>query len=381
MTYLNLFITNFNLGLILKGYKSREARISMKYQYIICTLMLLPLGLNLHASCSGDQVIDHRKPVFYDEQNNRHMMRNQGESGWCYAYAASDLATYHLAKNNPSALQSQNGRAVPRGSQLISPVSALANFKEYEENETFSSRTDSGKINEIINQFNNPKSRICLENEVNSSNISAASERESLSISIAMNNLEDLFKQLNPSTPDQAMVCDAWNDKFSQVFPGLNFDDFQNIVGEVKSEGRTGHDLINELINNSCKTPVAIAPLPPLKQVKKSVNPAAYLQEINHQLESGNIVGLLYNSDYLYPEKPKKADEDNPEKPKEGDEDNQHWSSIVGRRCVNGNNQFLIRNSFGSDCETYRIKENCDAGNYWVSEETLLEMSTFINYL
>jgi hypothetical protein len=345
----------------------------MKFAAHICFLSLLLHASYLQANCSGNQVIDHRKPAFYDEQNNRHLMRNQGESGWCYAYAASDLVTFHLAKNNPAALQSQNGRAVPREAQLISPVSALSSYRAQKGKGTFSETLDGGFIDDFMSQFSNPKKRICLENEVNSSNVSGASERTSLSVSIAMNNLEDLYNKLNlqnDSSHDQAHLCSAWNDGFSQVFPGLDFDDFQKIFGDIKSEGGSSFDMINAMIENSCKNPVQIGRLPEVKQMKKRDNPTAFLQEINRQLEQGNIVGVKYNLDFL-----EKNDAD------ENAEGSQHWSSIVGRRCVNGKSQFLIRNSFGTDCETYLDKNNCEEGNVWVPEETLFKMSNRINYL
>ena len=50
-----------------------------------------------------------------------------------------------------------------------------------------------------------------------------------------------------------------------------------------------------------------------------------------------------------------------------------HASIVVGKRQKNGSCQFLIRNSWGTDCDSYAKTWECQNGQIWVDADALLE--------
>ncbi|KYG63323.1 hypothetical protein AZI85_04635 [Bdellovibrio bacteriovorus] len=93
---------------------------------------------------------------------------------------------------------------------------------------------------------------------------------------------------------------------------------------------------------------------------------------IDHALENGRIAGIGYNAySLMAPEE----GEDN----KHGD----HSSVIAARKMIAGKCQYLIRNTWGSDCSIYYAKfhKRCEKGNVWVTKEELKESLYSVVYM
>ena len=60
-----------------------------------------------------------------------------------------------------------------------------------------------------------------------------------------------------------------------------------------------------------------------------------------------------------------------------------HAAMIIGRRkkTSTGKCQYLIRNSWGTDCSNYKRGVKCENGNLWVDDNELEQNMTKINYL
>lgn len=84
---------------------------------------------------------------------------------------------------------------------------------------------------------------------------------------------------------------------------------------------------------------------------------------VDDQLCRGRPVGITYCSAFLSPPTPG------------GDGCGAHASVLVGKRVVSGVKQYLIRNSWGTDCSIYRSElrgsDRCNRGDVWVSEGEL----------
>ncbi len=57
-----------------------------------------------------------------------------------------------------------------------------------------------------------------------------------------------------------------------------------------------------------------------------------------------------------------------------------HASLIIGHRLVNHKDEFLIRNSWGTDCSKYHSDWKCTSGNIWVDADILIKNTTDYNF-
>jgi hypothetical protein len=351
----------------------------MKAIYLILFLSFSFVSLSLLANCTGDE-IDNRKPTFYNEETQTHIMRDQGTSGWCYAFSSADLVTHYLARNNPDALRISNGKPVERDRQLLNPLSALASNPEVD-GDNFKNETTGGQPNQfVMDLFSNSSSRICLESEMNSNNFRDR-ENNIVEISTLLNNVSKLAN--SDRTEQSNGVCQEWTTVYSNIFPGLTYLEFNSIIAKLGQEGANNLQMVTGLIQNSCKNPVNVGTLPPVKRVRRTNNDSSdnsteFINTIETQLRSGNIIALEYFQDFLENANHPPIINEGKGKQSEG---SRHVSTIVGRKCVNNEERFLIRNSFGSGCEIYDRSLECDHGNIWVSKELLLRMSSRISHL
>lgn len=330
-------------------------------------------------TCRGE-LIDNRRPTFFNEETQTHIMRDQGTNGWCYAYSSADMVTHYLARNNPEALRSSGGRPVPRDRQLINPLTAIASSSLYE-GENFGESSFGGQPNQtVLNMFSDPSARVCLETDMFSTNF-RDHQNNVVEISTALNDVDRLARA-DQNSPSNGM-CQSWSSIYSNVFPGLTFSEFSGLISKLSDKSVTNFDRVSALIQRSCKNPVQVGNLPPVQRVRRTNNDntdnsEAFISAIETQLQNGNIVALEYFQDFLEDASLPPIQRSESGRPLGG---SAHVSTIVGRKCVNGEEKFLIRNSFGSGCEIYDQSLECEHGNIWVSRELLLRMSSRISYL
>lgn len=97
-------------------------------------------------------------------------------------------------------------------------------------------------------------------------------------------------------------------------------------------------------------------------KVKMTLKNRSIFRTISEQLEQGRLVGIDYDNRVL--------------------EDNTHagvslaklhTSSLIGRRWNHEKNscEFLIRDSYGNQCEKYDPSYGCEGGNVWISESKI----------
>lgn len=110
---------------------------------------------------------------------------------------------------------------------------------------------------------------------------------------------------------------------------------------------------------------------PRVKMLLKNPN---ILKRISAQLEAGQLVGLDYDS-RVYQEPARRG----------FSFAELHTSSLVGRRWNSTKNtcEFLIRNSYGEDCQNgrYHSSYDCEDGNLWLSEKQIYQNMTSIVYM
>lgn len=92
----------------------------------------------------------------------------------------------------------------------------------------------------------------------------------------------------------------------------------------------------------------------------------ALIETLNRALNQGRLAGITYNPSFLL-KSPNGA----------------HASSIVGRKMINGECHYLLRNSWGLSCKPYNetYAKKCNAGYIWVDESSLKSHSSTVDYI
>lgn len=266
-------------------------------------------------------------------------VRDQGNKGWCYAYTSADLLTFrffdqkHRVSANHLALKSN-----------------LFTGRDFD--------SDGGSYADVT--------KTALSFGVCNSESGDYSSFEKLS------RLKLAFKN-----NDQILV--------------------QNLIAELSQPRQIFYGVPSVLIQHLLNYPeknfaamvllyicdqklVDLENVPVVQKRTDQLNPSTQLpyigsellQVINEQLSRNNIVGISYNWEVLYRANPKTYA--------------RHASSIIGRRWKNNQCEYLIRNSWGTNCGTkekphYFSFEACEEGNIWMPEEMLLPELKGIAYL
>jgi len=107
-------------------------------------------------------------------------------------------------------------------------------------------------------------------------------------------------------------------------------------------------------------------------EITKDQGAKKLFDTIDYALEHGRIAAIGYNAYTLMA-------------PEEG-EDNKHGdhsSVIAARKMVQGKCQYLIRNTWGSDCSVYydKFHSRCEKGNVWMTKEELKESLYSVVYM
>jgi hypothetical protein len=342
----------------------------MKFRLLI--LMASLFSFSLYAICTEGELIDHRSPAFFDKSSKTHLVRDQQWNNWCYAFTASDLVTHYLFNNAKE--------RIPREFQFVSPLSLVSHSVNGPVNKgTFFTDTNSGgQITQwLMDQFTLPRSGVCLESEVRSSNMTLPYKGRPIQIPKMLNIMEDKYRS-SLKKRKNVTKNDPWLKHMQLIFPKMRMSELQSAINIGIEKRLGGAQFISSLIKRNCRNPLKIKSLPKIKRIRRNLienntdNRDVYLKELKNQLRSNNIVGVEYNS-YL-------IDKDF----REGRMMSRpHVSSIVGEKCSGGRTYYLIRNSYSNNCQEkgYRQGIECDQGNIWVTEELLLKMSTRISFL
>lgn len=99
------------------------------------------------------------------------------------------------------------------------------------------------------------------------------------------------------------------------------------------------------------------------------------LEIVNEALDHGQIAIIQYNPDFLV------SDRNVPSR--SGKLPSKHASSIVGRKILDGEAWYLLRNSWGANCSAYskRNRANCTDGHIWIHERDLNKNLISATYL
>lgn len=314
----------------------------------------------IKSKCSN---IDNRKPPLSN------YMRAQEGNAWCYAFTAADLLSHKTGKLI-SAFDIANSYN-SSGDVFQFFKSSFANKRE--------SQIEGGRA--LIALKKAKRKGLCTEENVRSSAYTVQSLVKSLE---EIEELKDKFDRETYVAQAHRKNRDFWkkyklrkkliNDFFCNTNLKGNFREVFNLIDSQMIqilENSSKHDVVNAAVNESCKN--KRINIDEMKFVNKSkgffTSSDDLISDIDEQLNKDNIVSISYFSSRLFSTKAKLS----------GD----HNSSIVARKFneKTGSCSYLIRNSWGEDCEGYSKKYTCEKGNIWVPQEYLTEMIHEITYI
>lgn len=300
-------------------------------------------------------------------------VRHQGSEGWCYANAAADLLSFETGENISSvglAIQYQlNKAAVDRKD----PTNSLT--ARFFSNVGYDWGTTHIKTNEGGTQYagieGSRDKGLCRESDLPGRYElwDLGGNKTQTYSQYVYENLNDWNKKPNSErgrwtalAPGSA-TCNA-TDSLRRFFPGIRENDFREVLrATLPSE-----DPVIALYKKACANRV---PFPKVKtEVKEWTpkSPKGLIDYIDGQLQS-HPVGIGYNSKILKDPAAKGA--------------SNHASSIVGREFINGQCMYIIRNSWGTDCDEwdYNPSYRCEQGNIWVPSSVIENGTTHTTVL
>ncbi|MEK6625847.1 MAG: hypothetical protein AABY86_12800 [Bdellovibrionota bacterium] len=300
-------------------------------------------------------------------------VRNQGQTGWCYAYAAADLISF-------------------RTGELVSATDVANSFNRH---------SFSGTVQGLRRPFVSSEVEVdsgiafmaldaafargyCLESEI-PSGYGPEGDR----IAQAVRELEQLVATYDEYIQRHFASGDTWggdilgggghsghwtynrnrweafargvsqcyfaqnpaNRLIRDLFPGLDYYEFMNILHLTSRE-----NAFNDFAQAACQRRRP-NPQPQVRHAVLQGSSHDYFEIFDEQLNRGNIASISYQSSILR----------NQWTPLSG----MHVSTVVGRRfnAQSGNCEYLIKNSYGPSCADYAYP--CEAGMIWVPERQL----------
>lgn len=273
-------------------------------------------------------VIDRCYPV--DLRRTLGPVRNQQDLGWCYAYTAADLMSQALRQDKSRVL------GLNQSGAMFDDVSAMQMAHEYQRKTGLSlnsAQSDGGVVQRTLDSAFE-RSKVCSESELTAQNRGQGSD--------LLRFQNGQARRFNPGTYDIH---------------------------------RANQTAAEDLIARSCRRSIDSLSVVSVAQYQRATDPSYGGQGLNDRfrraidtaLGQGRIAGISYRN-FLQGA---------------GGLHGKHASSIVGRKMINGQCQYMIRNSWGLSCSPYHepYRSRCQKGHVWVTEDELMGNVFAVDYI
>jgi hypothetical protein len=267
--------------------------------------------------------------------------RDQDSVGWCYAFTAADLISHKTGKRISAA-----------DIATVYNEGILNNLNKRFFANSYDSDFSGGRVGEYVEKIIDRGA--CLEESFRSDD----------------NGVGAIDKYLD-GIQKHVYKGDSLHEECKRAaqltFGSLKMSELTQIL-----ETSAKHDVITNLANKSCQPRIDISNLKVTdKRVKYLQDIYDMFDDIDQQLESGNIIGITYFGSIL-------------RKKNNVDLNTAHASSIVDRRfnASTGQCEYLVRNSHGRSCGGYDPSYDCTSnGNVWLPQEQLIKSLRGVTYV
>lgn len=288
-------------------------------------------------------------------------VRDQGMTGWCYAYAVADLVSFKSGKNISAVDIAVNNNKFENVYALFKGLRNIPNLwnREHSSSGILSdvkspSDRHAGTMNRALERTQ--WGGFCLESDLPSDSYETARIEKILDES---NRFDQTLNRQMPDEDEAIMIASQFCAKHGQIFgEAFSHIKVQDIVDVIQDNNKTS--LYLHLSDLQCKNRVNINGEVSVK-TKNELGSKSIADEVNNVLESGNIIGIAYGTQILR--------QSNAET---------HASTVVARRWSEKSKtcEYLIRNSWGSNCEREDGSDKydgleCEDGHIWVERGRL----------
>lgn len=309
-----------------------------------------------------------------DHRSRLPPVRHQGSPGWCYANAAADLLSFATGENISSvglAIQYQLNKAkVDRKDPSQSAIARFFSNVGYDWGISHIKTEEGGTLYAGVEGSKDVG--LCRESDLPGRyelwDLGSGNKTQNYS-QFVYENLNEWNKTPNAKRGKWTALAPETNscnslDSLRRFFPGVRASDFREILGKT----RPSEDPVIHLYKKACSNRVAIPPVEPEVKNWNQNERKRLLEYLDAQLKD-HPVGVAYNAKIL--QDPKARGPAN------------HASSIVGRQFRNGQCEYLVRNSWGSDCEDgeYSPEYKCEGGNIWIPADVVEKAVDFTTVL
>ena len=313
--------------------------------------------------------------------------RNQGNTGYCYAYTAADMLDAWLKSKN----------ALPKGQQVSALALSLAHdeeaWKQYYDSfhdlspeshtnpfsQDANSRIPSG--GNVDNAIKSTWPKICTEYEVFSRDMHlhvivqehAQFFSDVKDTPLFPDNMVSALKYLGSSQHFDSDI-DGTFLIAKALFPGLSFKSAREFYNFLKHFGVPGN-IFNDILEKSCQKTIYRAPEPEIKKInlfyghtqspppigkKRSSEVFSFIDE---GLATGKVVSISYHEDVFNHETPFYY--------------SPHASLIIGSTDVCGKPYYILRNSYGKEsCKShsFTFESNANKNDLYNKRRSLDDM-------
>lgn len=293
------------------------------------------------AQCTA---IDNRTPSLSS-------VRNQGPTGWCYAFAAADLLSHKLQTQVSALDVAFNYNAMDAGRGFNRSLLAFDKVRGRFDAPVFETSVEGGRIGAAIQMTQ--KKGACLEKDLPSNHQVVSDIKQSL---------DDLhrLKERVKAEPDLCSYSE-YKKSFAR-FPALAMAEV------IQTATESSHaELMMNLAAKSCKERISLRGIEAvhLEVAETQGGFDQVANAIDQQLQEKSIVGVSYDVGMIMP-----------------GQEGGHGSTLVGRRFNKdtGECEYMMRNTWGSATFKNSSVENKD-GYYWIPKTALKKYLQGVTYL
>jgi len=342
----------------------------IKIKFIFATVFALSLSVQALAITTSDTEdctdVDVRDQMEGDLRKHFYTAIHQGETGWCYAYAASDLVSQKL---------SVPVSAIYTGSYYQTQIGAVGHFARKVMNGK-GEENQGGFIGEAIDVMKS-LGQACTTRGVVTQGLFYYELVPQYEVFGDMDKFQVLLKDTKGKT------CDEWCTKRIQHYvkyfvPNMTVSEVLQIVR--RNSTKTMEQIMFSIVNANCGTnKVRLSPWMDysvgfeesqleVRGKEEFDNTKTLTYKLNRALDKGRVVGIEYNRSSINTDV--------------GYWGGFHASTVIGRKTMNNRCYYQVRNSQGTKCDNYKPGVVCSPndGSYWVDRETFKAMTIRITY-
>lgn len=283
-------------------------------------------------------------------------VRNQGNISWCYAHTAADLVQYHYNSLPLSAADIAINYSSVLAAKFIHHLMNIVTYRG--QRPTVFMEPQTGFIKYALEQ--SFEQGFCPRNILPDQTIRKITFESGTYSEVDYGRaMFDILKNIQPAVKRRDTKFD-----YMYEFPGLPLNNLVTILDRSERQ-----KVFDNVANQICKTHRLHFEKP---QIIQKIRGTQLFTSINQQLDKNNIVGIDYNSALLHDRSKASSSLGS-----------LHTSTIIGKRWNERllSCEYLVRNSYGPECQNYDPTYSCEQGNIWIPRQFLEKSIFLITYL